>query len=75
MGGCTLNSCIRVSSMETLAAFRDRGLEVIVDLSLCGARSGNYLNSPQFGGVSAVEAAMKQMSGEGVKVVEGVEWI
>jgi hypothetical protein len=75
MGGCTLNSCLRVSSMETLSAFRDRGLEVIVDLSLCGSRSGNYANSPQFGGVSAVEAAMRQMSGEGVKVAERVEWI
>jgi hypothetical protein len=75
MGGCTLNSCVRVSSMETLSTFRDRGLEVIVDLSLCGSRSSNYANSPQFGGASAVEAAIKQMSGEGVKVAERVEWI
>ena len=75
MGGCTLNSCLRVTSLETLSAFRDRGLEVIVDLSLCGARSSNYANSPQFGGISAVEAAMKQMSGEGVKVAERVEWL
>jgi hypothetical protein len=75
MGGCTLNSCLRVSSLETLSAFRERGLEVIVDLSLCGSRSSNYANSPQFGGASAVEAAMKQMSGEGVKVAERVEWI
>jgi hypothetical protein len=75
MGGCTLNSCVRVSSLETLAAFRDKGLEVIVDLGLCGARASNYGNSPQFGGASAVEAAMKQMSGEGVKVAERVEWI
>jgi len=75
MGGCTLNSCLRVSSLETLSAFRDKGLEVIVDLSLCGSRSSNYANSPQFGGASAVEAAMKQMSVEGVKVAERVEWI
>jgi nicotinamidase-related amidase len=75
MGGCTLNSCLRVSSLETLSAFRDKGLEVIVDLSLCGSRSSNYANSPQFGGASAVEAAMKQMSVEGVRVAERVEWI
>ena len=75
MGGCTLNSCIRISSLETLSAFRDKGLEVVVDLSLCGARSSSYLNSPQFGGISAVETAMKQMTAEGVKVTEGVEWL
>jgi len=46
-----------------------------VDLSLCGARSSNYANSPQFGGISAVETAIKQMSGEGVKVAERVEWL
>jgi len=75
MGGCTLNSCLRITSLETLSAFRDRGLEVIVDLSLCGARSSNYANSPQFGGISAVETALKQMSGEGVRVAERVEWL
>jgi hypothetical protein len=75
MGGCTLNSCLRVSSLETLSAFRERGLEVIVDLRLCGSRSSNYANSPQFGGASAVEAAMTQMTGEGVKVAERVAWI
>jgi nicotinamidase-related amidase len=75
MGGCTLNSCLRVTSLETLSAFREKGLEVIVDLSLCGARSSNYANSPQFGGISAVETALKQMSGEGVRVAERVEWL
>lgn len=75
MGGCTLNSCLRVSSLETLSAFRDKGLEVIVDLSLCGSRAGNYENSPQFGGISSVEAALAQMAGEGVKVAAGVEWV
>jgi hypothetical protein len=75
LGGCTLNSCLRVSTVDILQNFHDKELEVIVDLGLCGARSSNYANSPQFGGASAVEAAMKQMSGEGVKVAERVEWI
>ena len=74
MGGCTLNSCLRISSLETLSAFRDAGLNIIVDLSISGARAGNYVNSQQFGGVSAVEMAIRQMDTEGVKVTEGVEW-
>ena len=74
MGGCTLNSCLRVSSLETISAFRETGLEVIVDLGLCGARASNYMNSPRFGGISAVEMAINQMTAEGVRVVEGVEW-
>ena len=75
MGGCTLNSCLRISSLEVLSAFRDTGLNIIVDLSLCGARASNYGNTKQFGGISAVEMAIKQMTDEGVKVAEGVKWI
>eukprot|EP00823_Brevimastigomonas_motovehiculus_P008542 TRINITY_DN784_c4_g2_i1.p1 TRINITY_DN784_c4_g2~~TRINITY_DN784_c4_g2_i1.p1 ORF type:complete len:287 (-),score=116.26 TRINITY_DN784_c4_g2_i1:357-1217(-) len=50
IGGCTLTSCVRVSSTETQLAFADRGLQVIVDLSLSGAREENYQIS---GGESA----------------------
>jgi len=75
MGGCTLNSCLRVSALETLSSFRDEGLEVVVDLSICGARVSNYVNSAQFGGMSAVESALRDMSGEGVKVAQRVEWL
>jgi hypothetical protein len=74
MGGCTLNSCVRISSLEVLSALRDTGLKVIVDLSLCGARASNYGNTKQFGGISGVEMAINQMKSEGVKVAEGVEW-
>ena len=45
VGGCTLNSCVRVSAIETRNCFRDEGLDVVVDLSLSGARSSNYMNS------------------------------
>jgi hypothetical protein len=74
MGGCTLNSCLRISSLEVISAFHDTGLNIIVDLSLCGARASNYGNSTQFGGISGVEMAINQMKSEGVKVTEGVEW-
>jgi len=74
MGGCTLNSCVRVSALETLAAFRELGLRVVADLSLCGARSSNYQGSPLFGGMSAVEAAMTEMAAAGVLLAEQVLW-
>jgi hypothetical protein len=73
MGGCTLNSCVRVSSIETQQLQRDR-LQVVVDLSLCGARSGNYIRSPEFGGVSSVEAAVTEMLEAGVQVVPRLQW-
>ena len=38
IGGCTTTSCVRVSSVKTQKTFGDRGLQVVVDLSLCGAR-------------------------------------
>ncbi|MEN8246152.1 MAG: hypothetical protein ABFS43_14760 [Thermodesulfobacteriota bacterium] len=72
--GCTLNSCVRVSSIETSKKFRNRNLQVIVDLSLSGARAKNYISSPAFNGLSAVESAVVQMLEEGVQVVRHVKW-
>jgi len=74
IGGCTLNSCVRVSSMEIQALFPLNRLQVIVDVSLCGARGRNYLPSPEFGGDSAVVSAVEQMTDAGVAVVSGVQW-
>jgi nicotinamidase-related amidase len=73
MGGCTLNSCVRVSSIETQQLQRHR-LQLVVDLSLCGARSGNYIRSSEFGGVSSVEAAVQEMVEAGVQVVPRLKW-
>jgi hypothetical protein len=75
VGGCTLNSCVRVSAIETQELFGERNLQVVVDLSLCGARLRNYKASPQFHGLSAVESAVRQMIAAGVKVVRKVNLI
>jgi hypothetical protein len=74
LGGCTLNSCVRVSSIDTLTCFKDTGLNVVVDLSLCGARLRNYSPSAIYQGISAVESAVRQMAIAGVQVVRRVEW-
>jgi nicotinamidase-related amidase len=74
MGGCTLNSCLRVSAVETQRCFAGRGLRVAVDLSLCGARTRNYVPSPLFEGISAVEAAVREMIAAGVRVAPQVTW-
>ena len=74
MGGCTLNSCLRVSSIDTLRFFQERGLRVVVDLSLSGARTGNFAPSFQYGGLSAVESAIRQMRQAGVLVVPQIPW-
>ena len=74
MGGCTLNSCLRVSSVETLNYFKNQKLQVVVDLSLSGARRKNYITSPMHGGFSAVESAVREMTTAGVKVVQRAEW-
>lgn len=74
IGGCTLNSCVRVSSTETQALFPLNRLQVIVDVSLCGARGRNYRPSPEFGGDSAAASAVAQMTDAGVAVVRGVDW-
>ena len=74
MGGCTLNSCLRVSAIEAQRRFRDDALEVVVDLSLCGARTRNYLESPFFHGNSSVGSAIREMLAAGVTVAERVDW-
>jgi len=74
IGGCTLNSCVRVSSIETLSRFKSRNLHVVVDLSLCGARTRNFIPSSTWGGLSAVESAVNQMTAAGVRVVKYVKW-
>ena len=74
MGGCTLNSCLRVSSVETQNYFKNQKLQVVVDLSLSGARRKNYITSPMYGGFSAVESAVREMTTAGVKVVKRAEW-
>jgi nicotinamidase-related amidase len=74
IGGCTLNSCVRVSSIETVDHFKNRNLRVVVDLSICGARSGSFLPSSLYAGESAVESAIRQMTAAGVQVAGRVEW-
>ena len=74
MGGCTLNSCLRVSSIETKRHFKDQGLQVVVDLSLSGARTSNFISSSMYGELSAVESAVHEMMAAGVLVVRRVEW-
>ncbi len=74
MGGCTLNSCLRVSSIETQNYFKDQKLQVVVDLSLSGARRSNYIASPMYGGFSAVESAVREINTAGVKVVGCAQW-
>ena len=78
IGGCTLNSCVRVTALETrrqLDLLLDHSeLSVMVDLSLCGARVDNYAGSPMFDGRSSVESAVRQMQDAGVEVVQRVEW-
>lgn len=75
IGGCTLNSCVRVSAVEVQRAFSDKGLRTIVDLSLCGARLGNYVQSPEFHGLSSVDAAAREMASAGVRVVPRLSWL
>ncbi|OEU47930.1 MAG: hypothetical protein BA872_06025 [Desulfobacterales bacterium C00003060] len=75
MGGCTLNSCIRVSSIETQNHFKNQKLRVVVDLSLSGARTSNFISSPMYGALSAVESAVREMIAAGVLVVRRAKWI
>lgn len=75
MAGCTLNSCIRRSSIDTRNYFKEAMLQVVVDLSLSGARAGSYMQSSLYGGVSAVESAVHEMTEAGVKVAQSVRWI
>jgi len=74
IGGCTLNSCVRISSIETQTRFKHNQLQVVVDLSLSGARISNFIPSPLYGGLSAVESAVRQMKAAGVRVVGRIYW-
>ncbi len=74
MGGCTLNSCVRVSAMDTVQLFKDSGLQVIADLSICGARTCNYVPSTEYDGISSVESAIRQMKAAGVQVIHSIIW-
>jgi len=72
MGGCTLNSCVRVSAREVQERFSKDGIQVVVDLSLSGARLANYIPTSQFSGKSSVHAAIVEMGDSGVNVVSHV---
>ena len=74
IAGCTLNSCVRVSAVETQRLFGPRGLRVLGDLGLSGARVGNYRRSAEFGGHSSVETAVREMEAAGVRVASGIDW-
>jgi hypothetical protein len=74
IGGCTLNSCVRVSAIQIQRQFKEMPLQVVVDLSLSGARLSNFESSSQFGGVSAVESAVHQIKTAGVNVVQNISW-
>ena len=74
IGGCTLNSCVRVSAIETRSLFDQHNLQVIVDLSLTGARAANFFPSQDYGGLTTVESAVRQMEEAGVRVVRSVNW-
>ena len=75
MAGCTLNSCIRKSSIDTHRYFNENMLKIVVDLSLSGARAGSYMSSSLYGGLSAIESAVREMTDAGVKVAQYVQWI
>jgi hypothetical protein len=75
IAGCTLNSCVRKSSIETRNCFKNHNLQIIVDLSLSGARTSRFIPSSFYGGFSAVESAIREMTDAGVRVTKCVEWI
>ena len=78
-----------MSSQAVQRAFADRGLRVVVDLSLCGARQVNYARDgsaaldprlvQEYGlaevqGRSVVDLALLQMQQAGVEVVQRYDW-
>jgi len=74
IGGCTLNSCVRASAIETRAVFDSQELQIVVDMSLSGARGANYFPAQQYDGLSGVASAVRQMEAAGVRVVRCVRW-
>ncbi len=75
IAGCTLNSCVRVSAIETQQYFKDKGLQIVVDLSLAGARTSSFRPSSLYGGLSVVESAVQEMIDAGVRVTQYIRWI
>ena len=75
LAGCTLNSCVRISSIETQKCFKDQGLQIVVDLSLAGARTSSFRPSSLYGGLSAVESAVQEMIDAKVRVTQHIRWI
>ena len=43
IGGCTLTSCLRISSISIAKKYPIEKLRLIIDLSISGAREDNYL--------------------------------
>ena len=74
MAGCTLNSCLRKSSIDTQRYFKDLDLQVVVNLSMSGARSTNFMPSFLYDGLSAVASAVREMMSFGVRVAESIAW-
>lgn len=75
LAGCTLNSCVRVSAIETQQYFKNKGLQIVVDLNLAGARTSSFRPSSLYGGLSAVESAVQEMIDAGVWVTRCARWI
>ena len=75
IAGCTLNSCVRISTIETQKCFKDQGLQIVVDLSLARARLSSFRPSSLYGGLSAVESAVQEMIEAGVRVAHCVQWV
>jgi len=46
-----------------------------VDLSLSGARTSSFIKSSLYGGLSAVESAIREMIDAGVCVTQCVQWV
>jgi nicotinamidase-related amidase len=74
VGGCTLTSCVRVSAVALQKRFGPQGLQVVVELTSCGARARNYAPSTLFHGLSPVAAALREMQESGVIVARKVAW-
>jgi len=75
IAGCTLNSCVRISAIETQQYFKNQDLQIVVDLSLAGARTSSFRPSSLYGGLSAVESAVQEMIDAGVWVTPYIRWI
>ncbi|MBW1752393.1 MAG: hypothetical protein JRJ46_04680 [Deltaproteobacteria bacterium] len=75
IAGCTLNSCVRISAIETQQYFKNQDLQIVVDLSLAGARTSSFRPSSLYGGLSAVGSAVQEMIDAKVRVTQHIRWI